>query len=127
MSGIFLSYSHEDRDRVAPLVDFLESKGLSVWWDRNIQPGDSFEELIDKQILKASCVIVVWSHNSVNSRWVKNEALEGQDRNILVPVMIDDIRIPVAFKQSKSANFLDGRMLLMTTKSRVFWVQYSRN
>jgi len=105
MSGIFLSYSREDRDRVAPLVDFLESKGLSVWWDRNIQPGDSFEELIDEQILKASCVIVVWSHTSVNSRWVKNEALEGQDRNILVPVMIDDIRIPVAFKQSQAANF----------------------
>ena len=105
MSGIFLSYSREDRDRVAPLVDFLESKGLSVWWDRNIQPGDSFEELIDAQILKASCVIVVWSHTSVNSRWVKNEALEGQDRNILVPVMIDDIRIPVAFKQSQAADF----------------------
>jgi len=105
MSGIFLSYSREDRDRVAPLVDFLESKGLSVWWDRNIQPGDSFEELIDEQILKASCVIVVWSHTSVNSRWVKNEALEGQDRNILVPVMIDDIRVPVAFKQSQAADF----------------------
>jgi tetratricopeptide (TPR) repeat protein len=105
MSAIFLSYSREDRDRVAPLVDFLESKGLSVWWDRNIQPGDSFEELIDEQILKASCVIVVWSHTSINSRWVKNEALEGQDRNILVPVMIDDIRVPVAFKQSQAANF----------------------
>jgi len=105
MSGIFLSYSREDRDRVAPLVEFLESKGLSVWWDRNIQPGDSFEELIDEQILKASCVIVVWSHTSVNSRWVKNEALEGQDRNILVPVMLDDIRIPVAFKQSQAADF----------------------
>lgn len=105
MSGIFLSYSREDRDRVAPLVEFLESKGLSVWWDRNIQPGDSFEELIDEQILKASCVIVVWSHTSINSRWVKNEALEGQDRNILVPVMIDDVRIPVAFKQSQAADF----------------------
>lgn len=105
MSGIFLSYSREDRLRVAPLVDFLTSKGLSVWWDRDIQPGESFEESIDQQILKANCVIVVWSHTSVNSRWVKNEALEGLDRNILVPVLIDDVRIPVAFKQSQTANF----------------------
>jgi tetratricopeptide (TPR) repeat protein len=86
-------------------VDFLVSKGLSVWWDRDIQPGDSFEELIDEQILKANCVIVVWSHTSINSRWVKNEALEGLDRNILVPVLIDDVRIPVAFKQSHTVDF----------------------
>jgi tetratricopeptide (TPR) repeat protein len=105
MSGIFLSYSREDRQRVAPLVDFLLSKGLSVWWDRDIQPGDSFEESIDQQIMEAKCVIVVWSHTSVQSRWVKNEALEGQDRNILVPVLIDDVRIPVAFKQSQAADF----------------------
>jgi tetratricopeptide (TPR) repeat protein len=105
MSGIFLSYAREDLPRVRPLVDFLLSKGLEVWWDRYIQPGESFEESIDEQILQARCVIVVWSHTSIKSRWVKNEALEGLDRDILVPVQLDDVRIPVAFKQTQVANF----------------------
>lgn len=105
MSGIFLSYAREDLSRVTPLVDFLLSKGLDVWWDRFIQPGENFEESIDDQILQAKCVIVVWSQTSINSRWVKNEALEGLDRGILVPVQLDQVRIPVAFKQTQAANF----------------------
>ena len=105
MSDIFLSYSREDRDRVTPLVDYLTANGLDVWWDRDISPGDSFEESIDKHILDAACVVVVWSSSSVDSRWVKNEALEGMDRNILVPIQLDDVRIPVAFKQTHVANF----------------------
>jgi Flp pilus assembly protein TadD/TolB-like protein len=105
MSDIFLSYSREDRDRVAPLVDYLVANGLDVWWDRDINPGDSFEESIDKHILDADCVVVVWSSSSVDSRWVKNEALEGMERDILVPIQLDEVRIPVAFKQTQVANF----------------------
>ena len=80
MADIFVSYSREDRKRVAPLIELLESLGLSVWWDREIKPGDDFEGNIDKAILDARCVVVVWSKHSVKSRWVRNEALEGLDR-----------------------------------------------
>ena len=105
MSDIFLSYSRKDQIRVAPLLEFLTSRGLDVWWDKDINPGDSFEDSIDKHILDSKCVVVVWSENSINSLWVKNEALEGLERNILVPIMLDEIRIPVAFKQTLAADF----------------------
>ena len=36
MSDVFVSYKAEDRARVAPLVQALESSGLSVWWDTQI-------------------------------------------------------------------------------------------
>lgn len=105
MSDIFLSYSREDRMRVAPLVEFLSSRGIDVWWDRDINPGDSFEEVIDKHILNTKCVVVVWSQSSINSRWVINEALEGLDREILVPLLFDEVRVPIAFKQTQAADF----------------------
>ena len=85
----------------------LETLNLTVWWDRELNAGDSFEDAIDKAILKSSCVVVVWSRHSIESQWVRNEALEGMERQILVPVLIDDVRVPVAFKQLQSINFLD--------------------
>lgn len=47
---------------------------------------------ISKAIDAAKCVVVVWSRNSVESEWVINEANEGLERDILVPLMIDDVR-----------------------------------
>jgi len=105
LAQVFLSYSHEDLPRVRSLVTALEAEGYSVWWDRELRPGESFEATIDREIQAAQCVVVVWSIHSVNSLWVKNEALEGLDRDVLVPVSFDDIRLPVAFKQHHSANF----------------------
>ena len=66
MSDVFLSYSREDRDRVAPLVHALEKLGLSVWWDRAIDPGARFEEEIDQEIQSAGCVVVAWSKHSIS-------------------------------------------------------------
>ena len=108
MADIFLSYSRADRARVVPLVEGLQARGWSVWWDRDIAPGRGFEEEIDREISAARCVLVVWSNDSVNSRWVRNEALEGLERNILVPVLLDDVRIPVAFRQSQAVDFRPG-------------------
>ena len=105
MAQVFLSYAHEDLPRVRSLVTSLEAEGYSVWWDRALQPGESFETTIDREIQAAQCVVVVWSYSSVNSQWVKNEALEGLDREVLIPISLDDIRLPVAFKQQQCANF----------------------
>jgi hypothetical protein len=36
MAKVFLSYSRDDADKVAPLAAALESAGHTVWWDRHI-------------------------------------------------------------------------------------------
>ena len=104
MADIFVSYSRHDRKRVAPLVELLTGQGWSVWWDREINPGERFEELIDREITAARVVLVVWSRHSIPSRWVRNEALEAMDRDILVPVCLDRGKVPVAFRQSQAAD-----------------------
>ena len=71
MADIFVSYSREDKGKVAPLVKALEGQGWSVWWDPEITPGDDFEALISQELGNARSVIVVWTPNSVGSRWVK--------------------------------------------------------
>lgn len=104
---IFLSYKNEDRERIIPIVRAIEREGWSVWWDRKIPPGRSFDEVIEEKIDKAKCIIVIWSEKSVASKWVKTEASEGERRRILIPVMIDDVVIPLAFRRIEAAQLID--------------------
>ncbi|MEQ1586239.1 MAG: TIR domain-containing protein [Cyclobacteriaceae bacterium] len=107
MTDIFISYATEDRERVRELVSKLEGHGWSIWWDREIKTGKSFEREIETAIDSAKCILVVWSHASVESEWVRTEANEGLDRKILIPITIDDVRPPLAYRRLQTA-FLMG-------------------
>jgi len=106
MADIFLSYASDDRERVAPLVAALERQGWGVWWDRSIPPGRNFDEVLEEEIDAARCVVVVWTDASIDSQWVRSEALEGMEREILVPVRLDEVRVPFAFRRVQSADLL---------------------
>jgi formylglycine-generating enzyme required for sulfatase activity len=107
MSDIFLSYASEDRQRVAPLVRALERHGWSVWWDRTILPGRTYDIVIEEALEAARCVIVVWSEAFVVSPWVFTEAEEGRQRDILIPVLFDEVRPPFGFRHIQAARLLD--------------------
>jgi DNA-binding CsgD family transcriptional regulator/tetratricopeptide (TPR) repeat protein len=106
MSDIFLSYARNDLHRVKPLIEALEAEGLSVWWDRKVAPGKSFEEVIDAAIESASCVLVLWTEQSVTSDWVRTEATEGLEKGILLPVLLDEVRVPLSFRRVQAANLV---------------------
>jgi hypothetical protein len=84
----------------------LERHGFSVWWDRRIPIGKTFDLIIEEALDAAKCVVVVWSNYSVRSEWVKNEAYEGIERQILIPVLIDDVRIPLTFRRIQAARLV---------------------
>jgi hypothetical protein len=106
VSDIFISYSSADRSRIRPLVDALSRRGWSVWWDRTIPPGKTWDRMIEDAIRDARCVIVLWSKTSVDSDWVRNEAEEGKRNGILVPALIDDVGMPLEFRRIQAANLV---------------------
>ena len=95
MADVFVSYARSDKARVAPLVAAIEAKGWTVWWDPEIDAGQQFDDQIEAELLAAAAVVVVWTATSVGSRWVRGEAREAADRNILVPVRFDAARLPM--------------------------------
>ncbi|MHC4205799.1 MAG: TIR domain-containing protein, partial [Planctomycetota bacterium] len=109
MSDIFISYAREDRARAQIIAGALERQGWSVWWDREILPGGQFSQIIEEEVSSAKCVIVLWSETSVNSKWVRNEARDGASREILVPVLIDNVHIPLEFSGTDAANLVDWK------------------
>lgn len=106
-SDIFVSYSHQNKTVVDRLVSVLEVQGWSVWWDRALVPGRTFDQVIEAEIESTRCVVVLWSTNSVESDWVRAEAQEGLSRRILVPVLIEKARIPVLFRQTETVDLSD--------------------
>ncbi len=106
MADIFVSYASEDRARVAPLVAVFKQRGWSVWWDRELAIGPSFDEKIEAALQAARCVVVVWSRHSTGKRWVRAEATDGLERDVLVPLLIDDVRPPLVFRSSQSAQLI---------------------
>jgi tetratricopeptide (TPR) repeat protein len=109
MSDIFISYAREDRPRVERLAAALEQRGWAVWWDPDIRTGEDFGRRIHTALQAARCVIVVWSHQSIASPWVKDEAQVGQERGVLLPVCIDAVAPPLGFRQLQTVNLTGWR------------------
>jgi hypothetical protein len=105
---IFVSYAHEDLDRVRPLVDYLADHDLTVWWDRGLEPGTLFRSVIEEKLYDAACVVVVWTNQSVAKPFVRSEADLAMQRGVLVPVRLDaNCPIPVGFTELQYADLAD--------------------
>ena len=104
MADIFFSYKREDREKVRPLVEALQTKGWSVWWDTRIGSGETWDRVIEAQLAVAKCVVVVWSKRSINSDPVRGEANEGRERRCLIPVTIEGVTPPLIFRMMQATD-----------------------
>ena len=96
---LFLSYARADRPTADKLADLLTKAGHTVWWDALIEGGAQFASSIREALEAADVVIVLWSKNSIDSDWVRDEAAQGRDRRRLVPLSIDGTKAPLGFRQ----------------------------
>jgi len=107
VSEVFISYARPDRPMAERVANALERRHRSVWWDREIPPGRTFDEVIEEALEAARCVVVLWSTTSVGSDWVKIEAAEGARRKILIPALIEAVAPPLEFRRIQAADLHD--------------------
>ncbi len=106
VADIFLSYARRDATQASGVVAALQGEGWSVFWDREIPVGQTWEGVLEQQLQDASCVVVLWSPASVESVWVRIEANEAAERGILIPALIEETSLPLRFKAIQSANLI---------------------
>jgi membrane-associated phospholipid phosphatase len=109
VADIFLSYKREDRERALQVERALSRLGWSVFWDPKLLPGVLFRRALQREIVRARCVLVLWSSRSVESEWVTDEASRGDKLGKLVTARIDDVdilEIPPPFGELQAANLV---------------------
>ena len=103
-SDIFISYAHEDHEKARALANVLAARGWKVWWDRKIAPGEAYDVVIERELGTCKCAIVLWSARSVHATWVRNEARRAARRQVLLPILIDAVEMPLEFENLHAAD-----------------------
>lgn len=109
MKKLFISYAREDRGRIEPLVSLLRDEGFEVFWDTSIPSGVEWPEFLEAELGSAHALLVLWTPDSVASRWVRTEAHEALLQGKLMPVSLDDVRPPFAFRQIHAFDLIGWR------------------
>ena len=112
MTKIFLSHSSKDKAFVTKLANNLKEYGYTPWLDDwEIKVGHCILDKIENAIDKADFLILVLSKFSTQSSWVEKEWKikyweEVNKKNMmLLPVLIEDCKLPLLIKTKKYADF----------------------
>ncbi|UUR07164.1 TIR domain-containing protein [Sphingomonas glaciei] len=104
---IFISYSRDDRAAARHFAKCLEEDGFTVWWDAALHSGESFDQVIERELRAAAAAIVLWSPRSVASRWVRAEATLADRQGKLIPVIIEQCERPIIFELTHTNDLAD--------------------
>lgn len=107
MVDVFISYSRDNKARVADIAAAVTAAGYDVWWDAELPPHRSYGDVITEKIGSAKAAIVVWSQTSAASEWVRAEADVARNQKKLVQTAIDDVMPPLPFNQIQFADLRD--------------------
>ena len=146
MPSIFLSHSHKDRPFVRRLAERLTKSGVVVLSDEvHLKIGDSIIDKIADAIHGVDYVAAVISKHSARSWWVRKEVSLAMSKEIagkrmvVLPVVIDDCKIPPHLRDKVYADFRDkarfeasSRQLLraigvvsaIDTIGRAMWIEW---
>ncbi len=98
-SYIFVSYCHKDRDFVFPIIEELQKNGCRIWFDRGINPGNDWPDVIAEHLKNCEVFISFLSEQSVSSHNCRREWNYAVAENKpTVPVFIEQVTPTPAMK-----------------------------
>lgn len=82
---VFVCYAHEDSGIVYPELAWLHERGINVWYDEGISPGEEWSEELGQAINHAELLLFFVTPAAVASRHCRNEVhyAQNHERRIL--------------------------------------------
>lgn len=96
--GVFISYSHADKEFVSLLSRSLRNDSINYWLDeKDLLVGEVIDKAISNGIQRSQVFIIVLSPNSIKSKWVEREFNEAsyeeiEGRKVILPVIINYLK-----------------------------------
>ena len=104
MKLTFISYAKEDRNQAFGLMKELHKNGMLTWFDeKDLLPGDFWEEKIEMAIETSDYFIALFSSNTLNKRGYKHREIEYALKQkskrphmsrFIIPILLDDCILP---------------------------------
>ena len=90
---IFVSYSRRDADLVPQVHEYFTDSEHEIFTDiNNIQMGDIWSNIIERNISKCDIFVVIVTHASLRSTEIEREVLQAQKENkTIVPCIHKDV------------------------------------
>lgn len=96
---IFISYSSEDREKIAPIVELISTMQPDrVFQDfLSIRPGEKWADALRIALGNCKTIFVFWCEHSAISHWVREEYEAGiESGKEIIPILLDNTKLPKA-------------------------------
>lgn len=101
---LFISYSHQDTDRVIPIVRGLQELGYRLWYDTGIGAGTRWPDVIAEHLMNSNCVIAFISENAMGSDYCQEEIYFAmEEHKPLVAVHLEKTKLSPGLRMRLSA------------------------
>lgn len=100
----FVSYSHADAERVAPVLDYLHRGGLRIWYDEGIEWGSEWPDSIARHLQGARVCLLFHSRTSLESQNCRQEIYyANQNRKEKLSIFLENVQLPPGLDMQLSA------------------------
>lgn len=98
---IFISYAHDDRERVFPIITRLYEQGWRIWYDEGIPPSVNYNSVIASHINGCALFLMFVTQTACERQYVIENEVEYAIRKkrreqIMLCFLEDDIVMPPA-------------------------------
>jgi predicted nucleotide-binding protein len=83
---VFLSYARENRELAKDLASLMSRRGVSVFFDSDVKPGDLWSSVVRREIERASALILLIPSDDVPNRnniWFEAGAAKALGKRVL--------------------------------------------
>jgi hypothetical protein len=90
---IFISYAHDDANRVYPIIKELYESGWDLWYDEGIKITERYLPVIAHHVNRCSVIVLMLTNRCLNRPFVMNYELEyaGQRGIPIIPVLLEEL------------------------------------
>lgn len=109
--GVFISYAHQGDqkwlDSLLGHLEFLKQRGVKIWTDREIRPGDKWHEEIQNSLATAKIAVLLVTPAFLASHYIASQELPillqaAQSEGLVIfPIPVK----PISYDQSELAPF----------------------
>lgn len=92
---VFISYTHADKLKVYPIIDYLNKIGIHIWYDEGIPVSENWKKSIAENLERCSAFLVFITSHIIDSEYVRKEiSFALKKKKKFIAVYLKETKLP---------------------------------